>query len=287
MNDEKYDLGKLSKGLAKMTANWDKEFSSPHYGTVSLSDVDRTCLSWWFPKLVEAELPVPITRFIAFGTTKEVQATVVDGEHSELLCGIAGVLESLVDASGIGYPYFLRTGHFSGKHQWEKCCFVDRDSRLIDNIRNLANFEALAGVSCANPSSVWVVREMLPTKPIITCTNYGNFPVAREIRVFVDGPDIAYLVPYWPEGAIEEGVPAESNWRGRMADLMLFSDDDLNKVLELASKAGAAVGGRWSVDILDTERGWFITDMAVAEMSYGYDHQKYLKGTESIIQPNQ
>lgn len=44
------------------------------------------------------------------------------------------------------------------------------------------------------------------------------------------------------------------------------------QLYELASRAGKAVGGAWSVDILETTRGypnrWYVTDMAVAEDSW-------------------
>ena len=45
--------------------------------------------------------------------------------------------------------------------------------------------------------------------------------------------------------------------RGTMAELR-----------NLASAAGKAVGGEWSVDILETRRGWYITDMAEAYKSW-------------------
>ena len=44
---------------------------------------------------------------------------------------------------------------------------------------------------------------------------------------------------------------------------------------ELASQAGKACGGQWSVDLLETDRGWYITDMAEAVKSYGYDKEKF------------
>ena len=39
----------------------------------------------------------------------------------------------------------------------------------------------------------------------------------------------------------------------------------------LASAAGKAVGGEWSVDILETRRGWYITDMAEAYKSWHWE----------------
>jgi hypothetical protein len=37
---------------------------------------------------------------------------------------------------------------------------------------------------------------------------------------------------------------------------------------ELANAAGRAVGGVWSIDLLETRRGWMVTDMAEAHKSW-------------------
>jgi hypothetical protein len=42
-----------------------------------------------------------------------------------------------------------------------------------------------------------------------------------------------------------------------------------------AKAAGCAVGGAWSVDILETKRGWFVTDMAEAEKSFHWPECPY------------
>jgi len=36
------------------------------------------------------------------------------------------------------------------------------------------------------------------------------------------------------------------------------------KLTEYANATGRAVGGAWSIDILETKRGWHVTDMAEA-----------------------
>jgi hypothetical protein len=39
------------------------------------------------------------------------------------------------------------------------------------------------------------------------------------------------------------------------------------QLTDLANAAGQAVGGAWSVDVLETRRGWYVTDMAEAASS--------------------
>jgi hypothetical protein len=117
------------------------------------------------------------------------------------------------------------------------------------------------------PWSVWVVREFLPTMPIGHCPRYGNMPVCREFRFFVDGGKVECRHPYWPRSALEQGgFEIDGAAYERLCSLVNIADAE-----RLAARAGDAVGGAWSVDILDTKRGWFITDMAEAGKSFHWD----------------
>jgi len=44
--------------------------------------------------------------------------------------------------------------------------------------------------------------------------------------------------------------------------------DTERKLTEYANATGRAVGGAWSIDILETKRGWHVTDMAEAANSW-------------------
>ena len=252
---------------------FEAKLKEPHYGNMDVTSADRTCLSWWFPRIQEAGLPVPETRYIAVNNAQRLGEQLLDGFGSDVLKPLADMLTGMASDEKMGFPCFLRTGHFSGKHDWKRCCYVETPERMIHNLCELSMMQACVMVRLKNLYSVWVVREMLPTKTIVKCTNYGDFPVTREIRVFVDGERIVYSVPYWPEGAIKDGNPENDDWK--LSDVQDFTDDEMTVINELASRAGAACGGQWSVDILDTERGFYVTDMAEAFMSYGYDAEKF------------
>lgn len=248
--------------------------SKPHYGTVDITEPDRTCLSWWFPKLITQGLPVPETRIVALNYGREIGNEVFDNRQSNGVTeAVSELLIAMASDARIGWPCFLRTGHFSGKHDWKNTCFVQSPGTMLRQMSNLAMLQEMVGCHPQNHLSVWVVRKMLPTKPVVTCTRYGDFPLTREIRVFVEDGRVAYTAPYWPEGAISEGVPEHDHWN--LHDVQGFTDEELADVTDLASKAGMAVGGRWSVDILDTEDGWYVTDLAEAEKSYGFDPGRY------------
>ena len=236
------------------------------HGGDLLSDRETNCLSYWYPR-ISHEVPTPQTFWIKVSHGADL-LKMVDGSEPSLL----GTVEKFIDeaAQRVGFPAFLRTGQGSGKHHWRRCCFLpDRDSivRHIGELVEWSNIVDFMGL----PHNVWVVRKMLDVEPMFRCNRYGGMPVVREWRYFVEGGRLLYGNPYWPEEALEEGRPDAANWRDSLSRL---NAEPPAEVAEMACKAGAAVGGRWSVDCLEARDGWYVTDMAIAENSYGWDESK-------------
>jgi hypothetical protein len=48
----------------------------------------------------------------------------------------------------------------------------------------------------------------------------------------------------------------------------VLDGDTERQLTDLANAAGRAVGGAWSIDVLETRRGWYVTDMAEAASSW-------------------
>ena len=238
------------------------------------ADMDKSCLSWWFPKIMDAGLPVPKTTILrcdseaAPSLYRHFDNQPVGVKGSDFL----GQVEAAVREMCL--PCFLRTGQTSGKHSWKRTCHIQDVSDVVQHVVDLIEFS-----ECADffglPWGVWAVREMLPTKPVMAA--YEGMPVCREFRVFVDDGLILCKHPYWPIAALQGGSPrdwdtdellTEEDVENRGHALWELDDADCKLVLDLASRAGAACGGLWSVDILDTELGWFVTDMAVMDLSW-------------------
>lgn len=223
---------------------------------------DRTALSYWFPKLLAAGLPVPRTTIIQMPSDAQEDIwAAFDGEDG------TGATKPFFDAlaasaAEIGFPCFLRTDHTSGKHDWERTCFVQSAADILQHVYNIAEFSECISV----PWDVWVVRELLPTIPLGVCLGYGNMPICREFRFFVDDGVVRCWHPYWPLHALEIGCAPDD-----LDCEALCRMDDEPALRALASAAGAAVGGSWSVDLLETRRGWFITDLAEAHKSFHWD----------------
>ena len=249
---------------------------------MSESRPDKTCLSFWFPRIEAAGLPVPKTRIVRAGVDL---TAMVDGDAlaaGGYRRGFNDFLGKLaVAADAMGYPAFLRTGHTSGKHDWlETCCVADRKD-LGQYVYNLVKFSCMAGIM-GLPTNVWAIREMLPTTPFFTAFN--GMPICREFRRFVDGPEVVCWHPYWPRKALVEGFPLldghwprencrqlPENFDKLYESLCKFSEDDHFKLFQFASLAGKTLGDAWSVDLIETANGWFLTDMAEADKSFHWE----------------
>lgn len=225
---------------------------------------DPCCLSYWFPLIESAGLPVPRTKF--FTTDCELWKMFHSQTPDRFDDFIAQLRNAATEVSPSG-PWFLRTGLTSAKHSWKETCFVTDLDKLKSHVFRIAEFSECADIM-GLPYHTWVVREMLSTKPAFTAF-YGSMPIVREFRFFIRDGSIEHIQPYWPEESIE--VPSEPDWKDRFASLSKITPEEFETIKSLVLRASAAVPGFWSIDLLDTERGWFVTDMAPGERSYRYE----------------
>lgn len=227
--------------------------------------IDKTCLSYWFPKLESAGIPVPKTTIIEI--PDDVYADVLQIFDGNPPSDIVKTWADMVAVAGekYGTPFFLRTGQTSGKHYWKGNCFVSDPSRTFENIMGIVEYSEMAGIIGLDWKT-WAVREMLPTIPFGVCRAFGDMPVCREFRFFVKDGAVECFHPYWPKNALEQGVATDG-----MDFDELCRVPDKAALIDLAEAAGRAVPGHWSIDILETSRGWFVTDMAEAHKSFHWE----------------
>jgi hypothetical protein len=228
---------------------------------------DLTALSHWFPKIRDAALPVPRTALIDMPIEAQKDAwEAFDGKDGngglQLFAGSVAEI-----GATFGVPFFLRTDHTSGKHSWRDACFVADPVLVIRNIMAIIEYSEMCSI-VGLPYARWAIREMLPTIPFGVCPEYLDMPICKEFRFFVDDAKVRCWHPYWPRLALERGGAMLSD-----ADYAALCEPggDLEELTDLAQRAGAAVGGAWSVDILQTTRGWFVTDMAEAGKSFHWE----------------
>jgi len=230
--------------------------------------LDTNCLSYWFPLLVEAGLPLPST---LVAQTDVTLLELLDGKTPDGWQSFRDSLHDAIMEIG-GYPIFLRTGHTSGKHRWRNTCYLSSPEFILQHVVNLVEVSECAGI-IGLPCDVWVVRELLPTEPICKLPRYCGMPLCREFRCFARGGEVLCMHPYWPyqavlKGTIECGRPMPKGLHGKWQEMCRLSPPDLHAIHSIAQRASQVVEGEWSVDILWTSRGWYLIDMALAEDSW-------------------
>lgn len=225
-------------------------------------------LRYWYPKVKDI-VPTPETSIIFADEIEFIK--MLDGESIDGFAEFLSEFKRAIVVIG-GVPCFIRTGHTSGKHDWENTCFLQNISKLSHHVFKLVEFSFMADLF-GLPVNTWVARELLPTKPQFKAF-WGNMPITRELRLFVDDGKIVHRQPYWPAEAIE-GHCSELGWEEKMIEIQRFDDtDEMLELERMTIEINKAVPGYWSVDWLDTERGWYMIDMALGENSYKWDFEQ-------------
>jgi hypothetical protein len=193
------------------------------------------------PKIEAAGIPVPRTKIIPMPkAAQEAIWSAFDGKEGGDPRSFFAELAAA--AAAIGFPVFLRTDHTSGKHDWERCCFLESADDIPQHVFNLAEFSECADIM-GLPWDVWAIREFLPTMPLGVCPRYGDMPICREFRFFVVDGETRCWHPYWPRFSLEDGGAVIDFDYAAMSSLDRESE---RKLTELANATGRAVGGAWS-----------------------------------------
>lgn len=235
---------------------------------------NKNSLGYWYPRLQGLNLPLPETYVQELGTDGGILIGVLDGDQhaEEVFTALVRVMQGWCKT--VGYPAFMRTGHTSGKHSWAHTCFVEAEEYVATHIAALIEESECSGMF-GLPLDCWVVRKMIPTVPLFYCNGYAGFPVVREFRVFATGVETYHIQPYWPEEAVEEGLPSREDWQGRLTVANRLDLSTKNYLSHLAILAARGVADNdeelWSVDFLQAEDGeWWLTDMALGADSFRY-----------------
>jgi len=235
---------------------------------MEFASIQKADMSYWFPIIQKAGLPVPHTAMCEMDDDAIMFVSeAISGEptsQGDLFEPFIARLATV--AASFREPFFLRTGHTSGKHRWNHACCVRNRALLRYHVMTLVEESELSGIGL--PYKTWFVRQMLPTVHVGTCSAYDGMPVVKEFRVFVSNGEVKCWHPYWPRKALEKGGLFLSDAQFKS---LCDPGDDIHEILNLASRAGFAVGGSWSVDIFQSNHGWYVTDMAPAEVSFHWE----------------
>lgn len=219
----------------------------------------KACLSNWFPPVEKSGVPVPKTHIIK---TDVRLLELLEGEMPPPR-GYPEFRDTLAYAArSLGLPVFLRTGQTSNKHDWLDTCYLQNIKKLDSHIYKLLEFSECVDILGLD-YDVWAVREMLPTTPIFHHWNW--LPITKERRYFVSDGEVVCHHPYWIRDAFGFLRYAEEM---ALAELNTETKTEIAELKKLAKRAGGVLPGNWSLDFLETKKGWFLIDAAPAEYSW-------------------
>ena len=247
--------------------DWDqmRSFSHRNASRPEPDELEKqSSLNYWWPIVSELGIPVPKTTIVPL-TDREISRM-----NEEWLP--KSVVKRVTQAADrIGYPVFVRTDQASGKHSWERSCFVPSADVMTSHIYEVLEFNLNADIM-GLPFSSMVVRKYIPLEAPFTAFE-GNMPVARERRYFVRDGVVECHHEYWITGAVRQGMQykdmPESEWLPLLTEI---NRQDVFEVLELSAYAtlvGHSLPGYWSVDFAKSVVGqWLLIDMGRGEISY-------------------
>lgn len=226
----------------------------------------KTSLLYWWPRVKDLGIPVPATHIVPVDRMKILSA--MEGE----IALTPDFMRSLhATAQLVGYPFFLRTDLQSGKHGWEKTCYVNDASVLMRNMFGVAEENEMGACFLGPGYEAFVVREFLELETGFIAF-YGKMPVNKERRYFVRGSEVLCSHPYWPQSAFLDHTN-DGDWQTKLAELNHESQDEVELLSRYARTVGAALpDDYWSVDFAKAKDGkWYLIDMALGVQSYHWD----------------
>jgi len=232
---------------------------------------EENSLLFWYPKIKNLGIPTPRTEIV------KLKGPVCEEDLSNLVVQWDEISEK---AGKIGYPLFMRTDEFSGKHEWGRTCFVESERNLKPNIAHL--IESSFGADIIGlPIRALVFREYIPMKNLFKAF-YGEMPVNPEIRFFVENEKALCWHWYWVMDAIKRGTPKgilPKNWKKILQkEQESISSDEISMLENYAGRVSNAVKGYWSVDFCKAKDSrWILIDMANGERSWHPEDCKIYK----------
>lgn len=223
----------------------------------------RNSLTYWYPK-IQGLVRTPETIIVPIKATEYWH--IFDGAPMPEK-DLPMMYEAAVK---LGYPVFMRTSQSSDKHGWKDTCYLPKKKDLRKHLFSLLEHDAMADLM----ADAIVFRKYIPMESYFTAF-YGDFPVNKEMRCFINKGKLECVHPYWPKAAIKQGEHyiKDKDWESKFHLITEFSPADMDEVRSMLEKVIPQFGGEWwSVDFAKSADGqWYLIDMALGLASYHAD----------------
>lgn len=236
-----------------------------------------TNIRYWYPKLAGFfkmpetfffDLPYNAKWFMCGDNPEGGEAAAV-----KLIDEMKEMFNTIVGDSG--EPMFMKTGLFSGKHNWQETCIIKKVDDIGPNLARMVEMQEMFG--CEESHNV-VLRRIIKTNPAFHAF-YGKMPVTKERRYFTKNKKVEFHHPYWPPTSIKD--PDCEDWQYKLGLInyeskteIYYLKDRTERVVEILND-----GRDWCVDWLCDENGdWWLIDMAEAHKAFRWHDYKHIEG---------
>jgi hypothetical protein len=266
-------VGNVQDAMRRHIEHYEKNKDKIALAREIAAKANPSCISKWLP--IVSSVPgvnIPKTRLYPIHYNDQIQ--ILDGIVTDAIKDTIAVIQRDVQKE-FTVPFFIKNSLFSGKHDWDRTCFVQDPTKLFDHFAQLTSFAYC--VDCGD-SLFWVVREMLDVQPAFHAF-FGKMPVTCERRYFIKNGSVTFHHPYWPPQAVKD--PSVANWEELLTKLNVESDDEIATLKALSEAVAKVLPGEWSLDWLKTRDGtWYLIDAAIAGRSYRWG--EYEMGTKGL-----
>ena len=219
----------------------------------------------WYPKI--KELPIPQIKTVIVKTGHKVlydwvsnNKPIPDSLWKELDDGIKQIGK---------FPVFMRTDQASMKHDWNETCYLKSIDGLKHHLSMLIEGHLMENMAGELGYEAIVFREFLELESYFTADYYGDFPVNKEVRCFIDKGKLVSMHNYWFEDAVKQGHPHDPRWRDKLKKLNALSIIDKETIRHYLTLVCDIFNENWSVDFAKGKNGtWYLIDCARGEVSY-------------------
>ena len=213
---------------------------------------------YWYPRIKALDIPQPKT-VIAEKKDWNFWAEFLDNPQ---IMSDEDFEKILVLSDSIGYPLFMRTDLASGKHFFNRTCFIRTRGELKSHMSELVEDNFMHDLLFTS----LVFREYVELESGFTAF-LGELPIARERRYFIKDGKVLCHHPYWPEDAILK--PSVKTWKSILAELNREIESEIILLSRYAHQVACIFDGYWSVDFAHAKNGkWFLIDMALGLASW-------------------
>jgi len=224
---------------------------------------EESSMNFWYPLIKNLNIPMPKTEI---PVTKSFWAWVGILDEIDPLSeeDKQAIRDAAVKVGG--YPVFMRSDYCSGKHDFERTCYVKDEKHVISQIWGLVEDNCCKDLMMESI----IIREYI--QPASKFKAFSGLPIAPERRYFVRDGDVVCHHPYWPEDAIlfwQSTKPEPKGWQVKLAEMNSESEEEIILLSGYAEQIVQVLGDKWSIDFMLGRDGiWYMIDMALAEQSF-------------------